>query len=59
MMKTPQHFLASRSRPDRVMIRDEWIEFVLTNAARSDVKADGQMRRWSAIEDAEGRTLLS
>ena len=56
-MKTTQYFLATRARPDRVTIRDEWIEFVLKNPLRTDTQADGRIRRWAAIDDADGRIL--
>lgn len=56
-MKTTRYFLATRTRPDRVTIRDEWIQLVLANAIRTETQADGRVRRWTAIDDADGRTL--
>ena len=56
-MKTTQYFLATRSRPDRVAIRAEWIEFVMSNAMRAETQSDGRIRRWAVINDADGRTL--
>ena len=56
-MKTTQYFLATRSRPDRVAIRTEWIEFVMSNAMRAETQSDGRIRRWAVINDADGRTL--
>ena len=40
-MKTTQYFLATRSRPDRVAIRDEWIELVMSNAIRTETRRTG------------------
>jgi hypothetical protein len=57
MMKTTQYFLATRTRPDRVTIRNEWIEFVLKCALRAETQADGRIRRWAVIDDADGRIL--
>ena len=56
-MKTTRYFLATRTRPDRVTIRDEWIQLVLANAIRTETQADGRVRRWTAIDDADGRML--
>lgn len=56
-MKTTQYFLATRSRPDRAAIRDEWIEFVLAAAIRTDIQVDGRIRRWAAVAEADGRML--
>jgi hypothetical protein len=56
-MKTTQYFLATRTRPDRVTIRDEWIEFVLAAAVRTETQTDGRIRRWTAIDEADGRML--
>jgi hypothetical protein len=56
-MKSTQYFLATRIRPDRAAIRDEWIEFVLDSAIRTETQHDGRIRRWAAIVEAEGRML--
>lgn len=40
-MKFTQYFLHTRSRPDRAMIRDEWIRDVLENPEESQVQSDG------------------
>ena len=56
-MKTTQYFLAMRSRPDRVAIRAEWIEFVILNAIRTETQPDGRIRRWASIDDGDGRIL--
>jgi hypothetical protein len=57
VIKTTQYFLATRIRADRVAIRDEWIEFVLTRPARTETQADGRIRRWAAIDGADGKIL--
>lgn len=45
-MKFTEYFEAVRVRPDRAMIRLEWIE-----------QADGRIRRWARVEEMGGRYL--
>lgn len=56
-MKTTRYFLATRERPDRATIRNEWIEQALNQPERELIQADGRIRRWARIEGAEGRYL--
>lgn len=56
-MKFTRYFLATRSRPDRAMIRDEWIALAIRSPLREVVQSDGRIRRWARIDDAEGRYL--
>jgi len=56
-MKTTKYFDANRSRPDRVVIEDAWIEHVISNPIREEVQSDGRIRRWGRIEEAGGRHL--
>jgi hypothetical protein len=46
-----------RQRPDRSMIKLEWIERVVRNPDRGIVQQDGRIRRWASIQEAEGRYL--
>jgi len=46
-----------RRRPDRHGIRDEWIERVIANPEAESVQADGRVRLWARITEAEGRYL--
>ncbi|MFM2290045.1 MAG: hypothetical protein RL684_3188 [Pseudomonadota bacterium] len=39
------------------MIRDEWIERAIRSPVREHVQADGRIRRWASIDEAEGRYL--
>ena len=55
--KTTDYFNHTRKRPDRAIIKDEWIEFAIENAFREQRQSDGRIRRWAKIEAAEGRTL--
>jgi len=56
-MKCSQYFEAVRQREDRKTIRLEWIERVMRSPEREQVQADGRIRRWARIEEAEGRYL--
>ena len=56
-VKTTAYFEAIRTRPDRAVIQLEWVERVLRNPVRESVQADGRIRRWAAISEAEGRVL--
>lgn len=56
-MKFTSYFLATRTRPDRAMIRDEWIEFVGRSPIRESIQGDGRIRRWAQIAEADGRYL--
>ena len=39
------------------MIRREWIEYVIDHPESEVIQADGRIRRWAAILEAEGRYL--
>jgi hypothetical protein len=52
-----EYFRAVRLRPDRAMIRDEWIRRAIDRPARVSVQADGRIRRWAEIAEAGGRVL--
>jgi len=56
-VKTTAYFEAMRTRPDRAVIQLEWIEQVVRNPLHESVQADGRIRRWAAILEAEGRML--
>lgn len=55
--KTTEYFCTTRSRPDRVLIKDEWIEQVIVHPVREEVQSDGRIRRWARIDEADGRYL--
>jgi hypothetical protein len=56
-MKTTQYFRYTRQRPDRAMIKDEWIEYVVQNPLRAEVQPDGRIRKWARIIAMENRVL--
>ena len=56
-MKFTAYFLHTRTRPDRAIIRDEWIREVLDHPEKSQVQADGRIRLWKRIPEMDNRVL--
>ena len=56
-MKRTPYFDALRQRPDRAFIRDEWIARAIHIPIKEHVQADGRIRRWAKIAEADGRYL--
>jgi hypothetical protein len=46
-----------RLRPDRAVIRDEWIQRVIDEPIKETVQRDGRIRRWAQIAEVDGRYL--
>lgn len=44
-------------RPDRAVIREEWIQRVIDNPVQEVIQKDGRIRRWAPIEEMESRYL--
>ena len=57
LVKFTRYFLAMRERPDRAMIRLEWIEQAVEHPEKEVVQQDGRIRRWARIEAMDGRAL--
>mgnify|MGYP006441363531 FL=1 len=55
-MKTTQYFNYTRKRPDRAQIKEDWIQFVIENAEKTETQSDGRVRKWAKISEA-GRYL--
>lgn len=56
-MKTSAYFDAIRTRPDRAIIRDEWIERAIRTPLRELRQKDGRFRRWVQVPEMENRYL--
>ena len=56
-MKVTGYLQSIRTRPDRAMIKDEWIQHVIKRPERENVQSDGRVRRWAKIDELEGRYL--
>ena len=52
-----EYFKHVRLRPDRIIIKDAWIEQALRNPIHEEVQADGRFRRWAKIAEANDRYL--
>jgi hypothetical protein len=57
MIKMTTYFRFTRKRRDRAWIRLDWIERVIQNPLRRQVQADGRIRCWAAILEANGMYL--
>jgi hypothetical protein len=56
-VKTTRYFELIRGRPDRAIIREEWILRALRNPIREYVQVDGRIRRWCQVPEMENRYL--
>jgi len=56
-VKVTRYFEAIRTRPDRALIRDEWIQRAITHPIREVVQKDGRIRRWAQVAEMENRYL--
>jgi len=54
-LKTTQYFKAMRIRPDRAIIKDEWIQHVIDHPIKEMIQQDGRIRRWAPIAEMSGR----
>jgi len=55
-MKTTQYFEHMRKRPDRAIIREEWINRAIQFPDKTEIQSDGRIRKWAWIPD-EGKYL--
>jgi len=56
-VKCTEYFHFVRTRPDRIIIRDEWIERAIWHPIRESVQGDGRIRRWTTVPEVENRYL--
>jgi len=56
-MRYTQYFLYTRQRNDRKDIKLEWIQHVIAHSEREEVQADGRIRRWAKIPEANDKYL--
>ena len=54
-MKSTAYFKTTRVRPDRAIIKDEWILRVLENPDKQEIQQDGRVRFWSKIDELDGK----
>jgi len=56
-MKTTLYFQSIHQRADRAWIQKAWIQRAIESPEKETVQADGRIRRWRRIPEAEGRIL--
>ena len=56
-MKTTRYFESIRTRTDRSIIKDVWIQYVIENPLSEEIQEDGRIRRWARIDDMQGKYL--
>ena len=56
-MKITHYFQTIKTRPDRAIIKDEWILHTIENPEGEAIQEDGRIRRWAKIQAYEGRYL--
>ena len=56
-MQFTQYFLSMHQRPDRVDIKLEWIAFVISQPTARTIQADGRIRCWGKIVEADNKYL--
>lgn len=56
-MKTTAYFREMRKRPDRAVIREEWILRTVGAPDAEEIQADGRIRRWKRIFEMDNRAL--
>jgi hypothetical protein len=52
-MKTTEYFKHMRTRPDRAMIKEEWILRTIKSPERAERQPDGRIRKWSWIQEQQ------
>jgi hypothetical protein len=55
-MKCTQYFSFVRQRPDRAIIKEEWILDTVKKPLKTEVQSDRRIRKWKYIEEV-GRYL--
>jgi len=56
-VKRTRYFITTRQRPDRAIIRDEWIQRVIDHPVKEAIQKDGRIRRWAPIAEMDGKFL--
>jgi hypothetical protein len=56
-VKFTKYFESMKQRPDRAMIRIEWIQQVVDHPVKEKMQSDGRIRRWAPIKEMDGKHL--
>jgi hypothetical protein len=52
-----KYFQTIRTRPDRAIIKDDWILRAQNSPIREQIQKDGRIRRWCQVPEMENRYL--
>lgn len=50
-MKCTQYFSFVRKRPDRIIIKEEWILKTIDSPLKTEIQGDGKIRKWGFIKE--------
>jgi len=56
-VKTTAYFAAVKSRPDRAVIKDAWIQAAIDGPEHEEIQQDGRIRRWIRVSEMDNRYL--
>ena len=56
-MKVTEYFKFIRNRPDRRIIKDEWIVYAIHSPLKEETQPDGRFRKWAKIKEMDGKAL--
>ena len=56
-MRFTEYFAEVRLRPDRAIIREEWIEAAIQSPLRQQIQRDGRIRKWARVPGYVDRYL--
>jgi len=51
-VKYTRYFQYVRQRPERIIIKEEWIVETIKNPTKKEVQSDGRIRKWKFIQEA-------
>jgi hypothetical protein len=52
VFRCTEYFTYTRQRNDRLAIKDEYIEYTMVSFENQEIQADGRIRRWAFIKEA-------
>jgi len=52
-MKFTRYFLFTKERPDRIIIKEEWILRTMDNPLKTEIQSDGRIKKWKYIEEVD------
>ena len=50
-MQETQYFLFVKQRPDRAIIKEEWIVETINNPLRVERQSDGRIKKWGYMKE--------